>query len=253
MFKNNFNNALSNIIKFIYPPTCVICNNKSLNYNQVCDNCINNFNFTKGFLCSNCGTNLYISNYKIHLGNTCLNCVYNPPYFSALSSALVYNKYVAHLVSKFKYKDKQELTQILGDLLVYTYANSNWNNIDYIIPMPISYLKLLNRKYNQANLLAKYLSKYANIPVKSNALYKVKHTKAQASLKLKERLQNVKNSFAIKKRSSNLLENKNLLLIDDIVTTGSTINEASKVLRNAGAKKIYVLILARVKGDFKIY
>lgn len=253
MFKHNLNHILSNLFKFIYPPACIICNNRNLNYNQVCDNCIYNFNFTSGFLCSNCGNNLDISNYMVKLGNTCINCAANPPFFSALSSALYYNKYIAQLISSFKYKDKQEIAKILGDLLVYTYASATFEDIDYIIPMPISYLKLLNRKYNQVTLLAKYLSKYINIPVKSNVLFKIKHTKAQASLKLKQRLQNVKGSFAIKKRNYNFVKNKNLLLIDDIVTTGSTINEASNVLKSIGAKKIYVLIVARVKGDFKIY
>jgi len=247
------NNWILNITKCIYPPTCIVCSAFINNYNQICKDCIASFEFPKGFLCSNCCNNLDANNYKPEFGNTCIFCANNPPYFSKLACALSYNNAAAKLISTFKYKDKQELAKLFAELLTYSYIGSNFNEVDIIVPMPISYLKLLNRKYNQVALITKHLSKSIRVPYNADILYKRKHTKAQASLDLTKRLTNVKGSFALRSKKSALIKNKTILLIDDIVTTGSTINEASKMLKNAGAKRVYVLAIARVKGEFKIY
>ena len=125
--------------------------------------------------------------------------------------------------------------------------NEKWFEIlktcDTIIPIPISKKRNKERGYNQSLLIAKELSKKLRIPVSSKCLYKIKNTIEQSKLNKSEREKNIQNVYELKNKE--VLNNKTVLLIDDIYTTGNTVNEASKILKNANIKSIIVLVIAK--------
>ena len=113
-----------------------------------------------------------------------------------------------------------------------------------IIPVPLSKNRLKERGYNQAELIAEYFSEKIKIQICAGALMKTKDTPAQVSVKnRKERLKNLDGAFAVK--NPELVEGKNIILIDDVSTTGATLREAKKTLKLAGAKKVLALVVAR--------
>ena len=118
----------------------------------------------------------------------------------------------------------------------------NWK-IDVVIPVPLSAKRLKWRGYNQAELLTKSFCKYTNLTLNTDVLEKINDTSQQAKLNYSERQTNLLKSFKVKDKQS--IKDKTVLLIDDIVTTCATANVCSKVLKNAGAKTVYVLSVAR--------
>lgn len=116
---------------------------------------------------------------------------------------------------------------------------------DVIVPVPMHKYKLLKRGYNQAALLAMKLSSKLKIKYLPQALIKTNNTIPQAELKKDDRIKNVKNSFKVNPKFKESLKGKNILLVDDVITTGATIDECCKTLRKAGPKNIFVLSIAK--------
>ena len=116
--------------------------------------------------------------------------------------------------------------------------------VDVIVPVPLHYTRLLYRRYNQSSLLAKELGHITGIKVEYDAIVKNKKTRPQVECSGTERMSNLKGAFCVKKPQ--VLQNKRVLLIDDILTTGSTLNECAKVIKKAKPKSIDNLTIARV-------
>lgn len=115
------------------------------------------------------------------------------------------------------------------------------NNIDAVIALPLHRSRLREREFNQSEELAKFIAEDFTKPLSSNALEKIKNTKSQTELKDFERFKNIKGSFKANKEA---VQGKNILLIDDVLTTGATVSEASYALKESGANKVIVLTLA---------
>ena len=117
------------------------------------------------------------------------------------------------------------------------------NKSDLIVAVPMHWKRKLSRKYNQADVLAKILSKKTKIPYHSNILVRSQYTQKQENKSFKERNKNVKNAFKIKNKK--LVKGKRILLIDDVFTTGATVSNCAKTLKKEGAKAVYVLTIAK--------
>jgi ComF family protein len=117
------------------------------------------------------------------------------------------------------------------------------NNIDFLVPVPLHLKRLKQRGFNQSELLAHIVTKYYDIPTVSGLLFRVKDTHPQFNLPRTERFKNVRGAFEVK--GTPFLKGKSVLLIDDIYTTGSTISECTRVLRENGANNVHVLTLSR--------
>ena len=149
-------------------------------------------------------------------------------------------------IGRFKYKNRREY----GDFYVQEmlrncgYAVRSWN-IDLIVPIPLHKSRRRKRGFNQAELIAKKLGKELGIPVSVDTLFRTRKTKPQKELNDQERKSNLKNAFEIGK---NDLEFKKILLIDDIYTTGSTIDIATTILLEHGAEKVYFLSISIGRG-----
>jgi len=155
------------------------------------------------------------------------------------------------LIKSLKYRSAHSLAKPLGDFVWWwlkkeKYLDSLKNNIDIILPIPSHIKKGKRRGFNHADKLARQLSLLSGIPSISNGLIKIKNTESQVETSSKEeRIKNVKDSFEMNSAFAQNLKGKNILLIDDVITTGSTISECAKTLREGGAKEVWALAIAK--------
>ena len=203
------------------------------------------------YLCEDCKATLDISEFNY--------CLYNKN-LTGLYFALPYKErhLTRKLIHQFKYQPYiKDLAKTLALLLAEHFFLSGNNKEDVwhnsvLIPVPLDKNKLKSRGYNQAEELSKELSKILKVPVISDNLIKIKSTKSQMELSKEERERNLQGAFAISpsslrataKQSFNL-KDKKLFLVDDVYTTGSTMEECAKVLKQAGAKQVWGIAIAR--------
>lgn len=220
---------------------CIICNEDIFNNEEycICDKCKSKIELNKE-CCKKCGSPLH------SLASYCLRCKNDTYYFDRALSPFIYNGEIKNLIYKIKYANARYLFEYLGKILSDFYIENNLES-DLIMFVPMHIKKLKQRGYNQAERLAEELSKNINIPISKNNLIKIKYITNQTKLTAKERKDNIKNSFSINNKAE--IKNKNILLIDDVFTTGATTNEISKLLKTNGCKNITVLTLAHT--DFK--
>jgi ComF family protein len=227
------------IFDVLFPKKCVVCRKHG---SYLCEQCFTYLSFDAKSLCLECN-------------NPSFNNLTHPRCrrkygIDGCFSALAYNKTVQKLIFNFKYKPYlTDLKTVLSDLFYESIiqneqfmkliANGKW----LIVPIPLSNAKLRKRGYNQAEILAKELSKKFKVPVQ-DLLVRTRETKTQVGLTNLQRKLNVKSAFRLETGSLKL-EARNALLVDDVVTTGSTLLEASKVLKRGGVGKVFGLTLAR--------
>jgi competence protein ComFC len=152
------------------------------------------------------------------------------------------NEILAKIIKLFKYQFVKDIHKILAEFIFLFLSDKKIDlSESLIIPVPLSKKRLKWRGFNQAEILAKKISNKFNLDF-SNDLKRIKYQKPQASLSEKERKINLINSFSWQGKN---LKNKKIILVDDVVTTGSTLNECAKTLKNAGARKIWGLVIAK--------
>ncbi len=215
----------------------------------LCANCAGTYLAVESPICSICGAVFKSREGEDHHCGECLNA---PKRFRMARSAGVYDNVLMAAIHCLKYKEKIQLARPLGVLLFMVFFRY-WNmaNINLIVPVPLHKRKLRSRGFNPSFFLVKewaLIAKSLNralpaIPVAVDILVRKRWTKSQTGLGRKERMQNIKNAFDVS--DSSKVKRKNILLVDDVYTTGATANECAKVLMRAGAARVDVLTLAR--------
>ncbi len=225
---------VSGLVNFVFPSACPSCGNPtdSLSSAPFCNQCWQSIERYTGPSCSVCGVHL-VSGYS----DRCLHCLEDPPAYTQARSFTHYEGIVASVIHHFKFLGIRRLSKPLAEFLLFY----DTEGIDAVIPVPLSPSGLKNRGFNQALLLSLHLSRERKIPLLMDVLRKVLDTPPQVGLSAKERAANVKKTFAC----TGTLTGMNMLLIDDVMTTGATVNACSKQLLSAGAKSVSVLTLAR--------
>jgi ComF family protein len=175
------------------------------------------------------------------LATVCDNCKKVDYHFDAAKSAFIYEEPVVGLVLRLKYNAEADVASMVLPFLVDALPAAA---PDIIVPVPLTPKRAKQRGYNQALLLANGLSKKLEIPV-AEPLARVKETVAQKNMTLKQRQENLSNAFEVRDKSQ--VKGKCVLLVDDVLTTGTTASECAKVLKRAGAKKVFVLTIATTK------
>lgn len=204
--------------------------------NKVCLFCLENKENLEGYICPYCADNIENNHKEINVNLDNLDTCYYSAY---------YNRFIKAILHNFKFNDRSYLYKPLGNLLVQTIIeNSLDKEIDIIYYVPMHRRNKAKRGYNQSELLASYVSKKLSIPL-SNNLIKSKATKEQHRLTKLERQTNLHNAFRLK--NTNEVEGKTALLIDDLITTGATLDECAKVLKENKAKEVIGLCLASPK------
>lgn len=211
------------ILNLIYPNVCGFCNNP--NKNSLCKKC-----------------EIKLKKYEIAKKEDFLRK--KSKHFDYLISMLKYEGCVREKIISYKFGEQAYLYKTFSKIIL---NNQNICDIlcfyDIITPVPMYKLKKYERGYNQTELIAKELAKKLDIKIGSKYLIKNKNTKVQSTLSKMQREQNVKGAFTVKFKEE--INGKSIILLDDIYTTGSTVNECAKMLKRAGAKEILVLTIAK--------
>lgn len=236
---------IESFLELLYPEKniCQICNvfDNSINDTYICDSCYKMLEKIQGNTCKICNKSLsHIPDLII-----CEECLREVKNFEMSKSPFHYKGTVKKLIHDYKYCNKTYYYKLFGYLLVQYMKENDYTNFDYIMSVPLHKIKLRKRGYNQSKLLAKYIEKYFNISY-IDVLKRVNNTEKQSNLSKYARQKNLQNAFTIKNNKViKLIEGKSILIIDDIFTTGTTVNECSKILKLHGADKVYALTLAR--------
>ncbi len=175
----------------------------------------------------------------------CAACVSEPPLFDSARAALLYDDASRRLILAFKHGDRTEAARPFARWMQV----AGWSLLeeaDLLLPIPLNRWRLFRRRYNQSALLAQVLARDSGVPVALDLLRRVRATPSQGRRSRQARRRNVAGAFALAPAAAERIEGARLLLIDDVMTSGATLDEASKVLRRAKPKKITVLTLARV-------
>ncbi|MBU1486548.1 ComF family protein [bacterium] len=236
--------AFDNFLNFFFPARCKICLHPLRSYQEkyVCARCLSEIE-TISCYCQKCGLPLSPSFAEIK-DPLCEPCQRKKRQFHLSRSAAPFFGNVRECIHLFKYSKKMALAKPLGDLMLKALF-SFWPDleIDLILPVPLHPDKEDSRGFNQAYLLARQISKSIKVPAVKSNLQRIVNTASQTSLSPKERLKNVKGAFKIKRPEA--LAGKKILLIDDVFTTGATVEECSRILKAAGVREVNVFTLAR--------
>ena len=207
----------------------------------ICKECKGKLTYVQEPYCMKCGKP--IENEEKEL---CSDCERKNHNYDEGRSVFIYDEYMSRSIYRFKYNSKKEYALFYGEEISKSLGMKikSWNP-DALIPVPIHKSKLKKRGFNQAYLIAKEISKNLNIPINDKILIRKNQTKVQKNLGAKERENNLKKAFNVKKNSVKL---NTVVIIDDIYTTGSTIDAISTVLKESGVKKVYFITLSIGRG-----
>lgn len=238
--------TLQGLNQLLWPAVCISCGeNICENDNNLCENCWNELLIcTSADYCRRCGRDA--SKYAI-LEGVCPQCQGEKMYFDQIARSGIYADALRKMLLAFKLKGRTELDLVLGFLANAALQGSGFENkIDFFVPVPLHWFRRLTRGYNQSLLLAKRL-KHPTAKINTD-LVRLRRTSLQTTMaNPSKRAANVKGAFAV--RLGHDFAGKNICLIDDIKTTGATLNECAKTLRQAGAAEVFALVLAVVNQN----
>lgn len=218
-------------IDWLYPPSCGGCGRFG---NRWCGDCQAGVEALPADICPICG--------NPHPGGAvCERCTAEPPAFVQLRSAAIFKGALRNAIHRLKYDRDLGLGEALARHLIHLLDGLNWR-LDCVTSVPLSNAHLIERGYNQSNLLARPLALVRQIPFVPQAIKRTRETRTQVGLSAKERDLNVRDAFWA---NANLVRNKTVVVIDDVTTTGSTIRACASALHAAGALSVYGLTLAR--------
>ncbi len=231
---------LNNFLNALFPESCPVCGRTAVNHRTapICNECWESISPYSGPFCDKCGKPL-VSDASI----TCSDCLSDTPAFTSVRSYGLYKGTLKKALNLLKYYGIKRLSKPLSEKI----RGISLPSVDTVIPVPLSKQKLRQRGFNQSALLAKSLAGRADTRLSLNSLVKIRDTAPQVGLSAKKRQENIKNAFAVNRKE--IIINKNILLVDDVFTTGATIRECSQVLNRAGANEIYVITLAHSSSD----
>lgn len=232
---------LKKLINLFYPLTCPICNKVLTRGEKICKQCEEEINVIREPKCQKCGKALSGSE-KIY----CRDCQEKQHIFDKGVAVFEHKGQIRESIYRFKYNNARVYAEYYADVAVQIYGKlfKSWE-IDAIVPVPIYKERELKRGYNQAYVFAKEVSERLKIPLENKLLIRIKNTLPQKELAENMRYLNLKDAFAVNKEQMKGV--KNILLVDDIYTTGSTVDACSSILKKAGIKKVYVLCVSAGK------
>jgi competence protein ComFC len=203
----------------------------------MCDACYSQIILIQNPSCARCGE-------PIKSGSICTRCKQQIPNFSKLRSFGYYSGPLRDAIVSLKYHRNIGLGSFFAPALCKIIVHEGWA-IDMISAIPLSSSRKSERGFNQAEILAKPIARTLNLPYSEKSVYRDKHTSSQVGLSVKERQHNMKDAF---KADPQIVKDKSLLLIDDVATTGATMDACAKALLEAGCRQVFGLTLAKTIG-----
>lgn len=221
------------VLDLIYPPFCLVCEKPG---SYLCPDCVGKITLIDYPYCRTCGAPSETAR--------CRECQDREFAFEASRSAAIYDDTLRKSIHALKYSFYAALAEPLGDLMADRFGQTRLaGKTDLVVPVPIHRSRMLARGFNQSEELARRLCARTGMRMEAGALVQIRKTRHQVDLEPVERQANVRGAFAVRNPES--VRGKRILLIDDVFTTGATLNEAASALRSAGAGSVQVYTLAR--------
>ncbi|MBR2847255.1 MAG: ComF family protein [Clostridia bacterium] len=229
------------ILDFLFPPKCIICG-KLLDKNAdtfICEKCNAEYKF-KIICCSKCSGVMTETERPV-----CYTCRAAKRYFDGAVSASRYTENLRKAIHRYKFHPEPYMAKTLAGFIEYAFIKSGAkaDSFDFILTVPPDKKRYRNRGFDHTALLGKAASEKLNVPFLDNAAVKIKSNLPQHRLNARQRAANVRGAYKVVKPDE--IKCKNILLIDDVFTTGSTAGEVSKMLKKAGAKYVLVATIAK--------
>jgi ComF family protein len=230
-------------LDFLFPPLCISCRARIGEAHALCAACWAKISFIDGAVCESCGIPFGVD----PGGETvCGACHANPRAFRKARSLLIYDEASKELILGFKHGDRLDRAPAFARWLDRT-GRELLEETDLLVPVPLHQFRLWKRRYNQAAILASRLSERSGVPCDPLALIRSRPTKSQGDMpSAKARRRNVLGAFSVPEEKKAALHGKRVLLIDDVFTTGATLEACARAFKRAGAARVDALTLARV-------
>lgn len=216
------------LLDFVYPPICYICNNRLTDSSEV--------------ICSPCWEALpRVKENPLEINRPGLGDMY----FHQSVAVWNFDAHFQSIIHLYKYQEYTKLARQIGKKMaeVISFAEE-FNDADYLVPVPLHPARKRERGYNQSSLLCEQISKLLGIKVADKFLRRIRHTKTQTHLNAMERAKNVRQAFGLK--NTGVFAERKIILVDDVLTTGATMNACARILIEAGASEVLVATAARV-------
>ena len=229
---------LKTLKEIFYPRnlTCSVCKRENFSSRSICESCKQKLPYNDKSICGHCGRK---TTFSVEYCDYCKN---RQIFVDQARSAFEYEGEIRELIHRFKYGGEKYLSEFFAEELKPVFLK-HVGYADVIVYVPSTKRKIKQRGYNQGEVLAREFSSFAKIPI-VHALEKIKETESQVMLNLKERKENLKGSFKVLDKKA--VKGKRVLIIDDVMTTGSTVETIAEKLKSAGAKEVLALTVASV-------
>jgi ComF family protein len=227
---------LESIIDWILPRKCISCGMEVAKEHVLCPACLKDAVFVDFPYCMCCGKLIH-SLYSDELA--CSVCQNTDRYFDLCRSLFLYNKVSKRIVMRIKRDADESVAKACVELLCEKYSGA-FGSADVIVPVPLHVTRLLKRGFNQTDIIAKHISKITGVAVNSNILRRKKRTESQHGKNIEERMENVSCAFEVISEISGI----RILIVDDVITTGATLSECARILKEHGASCVYCATIA---------
>lgn len=220
----------------LFPVHCRLCAGRTGTTVSLCADCSTDLPWL-GSACRQCGGSVPGADSLL----LCGACQRRPPHFDATTALLHYRPPVDYLVQRLKFSGELAIAPLLSGLLAKQVSSPGTTLPDVLVPVPLHPSRLRERGFNQATEIARLLGRRLQLTVNHRLCRRTRNTDAQSLLPVKIRHWNVRNAFAVTER----IPARHVAIIDDVMTTGHTVNELARVLKRAGAKRVDVWVIAR--------
>lgn len=242
-------NIIGAALDLVYPPAlyCICCHkiiDSSRPY-RLCNECMDGMKWVQGRTCNNCGKRLSPAN----PGEICFNCREHSHEFDKGFTCAEYGTHERAVIFALKYDGRTDIAPTIGEIMydrmIAEYGEEELaQRYDIVLPVPIHVSKMSERGFNQAGLIADAFASRTGLDCDDDILVRVRETHKMRSLSPEQRRENIRGAFEIRRRRRAEIADKRLLLVDDIYTTGATVDEIARILKEAGATSVDILTFA---------
>ncbi len=238
----SFRKIFQNILNFVYPPVCPLCNAPVSEHGVLCADCWTAVNWIDGPKCSCCGYP-FIAGYDFDKDTLCPICASGKNELDWIRSACVYDDASKQIMLPFKHCGKIKYARFMANAMIWALRDIDTHNIDVVMPVPLAWRRLFHRGYNQASLLARPIAHAMGVGIDYDSVHR-KYRQDMGHKTSAQRAKNIRGVFTVK--NPDKIRGKHILLVDDVMTSGATFSELHRVLMQAGAASVSGVSFCRV-------